>query len=109
MKTHLIILISGLSLFFNLPAKGQGGIWTWISGTNIFNSSGIYGIQGVPSVTNRPPSDYEHIEWKDKQGNLWIYGGTYGGHSDMWKFNPATLEWTWMFGPGTTGQSTIYG
>src|SRR5438045_3105947 len=66
-------------LFFILhSAFGQGGTWTWISGDSAVNSPGVYGTQGIPSVNNHPPGLYEAAEWKDKQGNFWIYGGMIG-------------------------------
>src|SRR5882724_11692503 len=82
-------------------AFGQGGIWTWISGDSLVNSAGVYGIQGIPSTGNHPPELYEPCEWKDKQGNFWMYGGFDTGgsdYSDLWKYNPLTNEWTWVKG-----------
>jgi hypothetical protein len=90
-------------------AFSQGGTWTWISGTTAPNASGSYGTQGIPSVTNHPPADYEYMEWKDKQGSFWIYGGSYAYYADLWKFNPSTLEWTWMQGNGAPWQPAVYG
>src|SRR6185436_11851300 len=83
-----------LVLFFVVHfAFGQGGIWTWISGSKLVNDVGVYGTQGIPSVNNHPPGNYEMAEWKDKQGNFWLYGGTMPPMNDLWRFNPVTLEW----------------
>nr|MBK9650650.1 hypothetical protein [Bacteroidota bacterium] len=86
----------------------QSGVWTWISGDSTSNSLGVFGAQGVPSANNHPPGVYEPCEWKDKQGNFWVYGGN-SGYSDLWKFNPGTLEWTWVKGSGFINQPAIYG
>jgi hypothetical protein len=90
-------------------AFSQGGIWTWISGSTNLADPGVYGTQGVPSVNNRPPANYEYVEWKDKSGNFWIYGGTYSSFNDLWKFNPQTLEWMWVKGDTSISQSAIFG
>ena len=96
-------------LIFNLQSSfGQAGEWTWISGDTLSGSPGVYGTQGIPSINNHPPAEYENIEWKDKQGNFWVYSGWTGYH-DLWKFNPTTLEWTWVKGNGIAGQSPVYG
>src|SRR4051812_28708693 len=96
-----------LQIFIFNCAIGQG-TWTWISGTNAANSVGVYGTQGVPSVNNHPPPLYEACDWKDKQGNFWIYGGMWD-QCDLWKYNPTTNEWTWIKGPGGSIYKPVYG
>ncbi|HKR05215.1 MAG TPA: kelch repeat-containing protein [Bacteroidia bacterium] len=86
----------------------QAGEWVWIKGDSIFNQPGNYGVQGVPSPTNNPPGLYESCEWKDLSGNFWLFGGNYGGN-DVWKYNPATNEWTWMKGDSTQLTTGNYG
>ena len=96
-------------LILNLQNSfGQAGEWTWISGDTISGSPGVYGTQGIPSVNNHPPAGYEYLDWKDKQGNFWVYSGWTGYH-DLWKFNPLTNEWTWVKGNGIAGQAPVYG
>lgn len=90
------IFLLAFLLFGSLKCAGQGGVWTWISGDSTVNSVGVYGTQGVPSVSNHPPAMYEYAEWKDKQGNFWLYGGMAPGLSDLWKYAPSTNEWTWV-------------
>ena len=97
-------------------AFSQVGQWTWMGGDSVSRKEAVYGIQGVPSILNHPPTVYEGCEWTDNSGNFWFYGGihqdslgmnvTYG---DLWKFNPSTLEWTWMNGPGIPSQLAVYG
>jgi hypothetical protein len=80
-------------------------VWTWMKGTHTFNDTGVFGVQGVSSVNNRPPSLALGVpSWVDHSGNFWIYGG--GGandncYGDMWRYNPSINEWTWMKGTGT--------
>jgi N-acetylneuraminic acid mutarotase len=94
--------------------------WTWVSGdatpTN-GNAYGVYGIKGVPSVDNKPGGRYGSVNWIDTDGNLWIFGGIglttnpgFGGYlNDLWKFNMATNEWTWVSGDSTADNIGIYG
>src|SRR5205823_677503 len=100
------------SFFFLYSANGQGGIWTWMNGNSIQNTAGAFGTLGTPSVNNHPPGVYEPCEWKDKQGNFWIFGGTQGypnNLSALWKYNPLTSEWTWVMGNTTINQQPVYG
>jgi len=85
--------------------------WTWMSGTGTINFVGNYGVQGVASPSNQPPAKSWGIgSWTDHNNNLWMFGGMGGGSfSDLWKYDIANNEWTWMKGPNTTGQSGIYG
>src|SRR5689334_4608591 len=93
-------------------AFSQGGMWTWMNGDSIPGSQGNFGIQGVPSPTNHPPGLYETCEWTDLQGNFWLYGGLYynSGYfnqNTLWKFEPSTNLWTWMWGDTIPNQSTV--
>jgi hypothetical protein len=89
------------------------GEWVWLHGDSISNNPGNFGIQGVPSATNYPPSLYEACEWTDNSGNFWLWGGLhptpYSVYSDLWKYNPLTNEWTWIKGPGTANPIGNYG
>src|SRR5690242_19704575 len=89
----------------------QAGTWTWIHGTKNSNDKGHFGIQGVPDTLNYPPSLYEACEWKDQNGNFWLFGGTHidSIYSDLWKYSPTTNIWTWMKGPGIANDSGLYG
>lgn len=106
-KTTLLFFL--LSLFCFHPGSAQTGTWTWISGDSAANAGGVYGTQGVPSINNHPPALYEYAEWKDKQGNFWLYGGFIPAFSDLWKYNPATNEWTWVKGKRFASQPPVFG
>jgi hypothetical protein len=109
MKKCLLLLFH-FELCIMHCAFSQGGIWTWISGDTIPNATGVYGTQGVPSVNNHPPALYEYTEWKDKQGNFWVYGGYIPApYCDLWKYNPNTNEWTWVKGTAIPNQPAVYG
>src|ERR1043165_1905667 len=85
--------------------------WTWMKGTNTIKDPGNYGTQGVPSPTNLPPAKgWGTASWVDLNGNLWLFGGySTGYNSDLWKYNIATNEWTWIKGPKFVNQMGVYG
>jgi hypothetical protein len=88
---RFLFLISVCISFHLYRAQNSG--WAWMKGDTIMNQPGVYGTQLVPSALNKPPYTYEGLEWKDVSGNFWLYD-----NEDLWKFNPSTLQWTWMRG-----------
>ena len=88
------------------------GEWTWMHGDNTPNSLGVFGSQGVPNSSNTPPALYEASEWKDNNGNFWIFGGLGNNNVEygaLWKYYPLTNQWTWMKGPSVSQQPGVYG
>ncbi len=88
-------------------------MWTWMNGPSLGNNPvGVYGTQGVPAAANYPPARYEtNAAWTDNSGNLWLFGGQgpTGELNDLWKYNMATNQWTWMKGSNTAGSAGNYG
>lgn len=104
--------ITSVAYTFHIPVMQ----WTWISGDNIVNQAGNYGIKGTGSTLNKPGAREESLSWTDVSGNLWLFGGASaqaaGGYdymNDLWKFEPSTLEWTWVSGDSAGGQPGVYG
>lgn len=91
----------------------QNGTWTWMKGTAVTSPIPNFGIQGVSSPTNEPPGVYEAAEWTDLNGNFWIFGGidfaTGAYQNALWRYVPATNEWTWMNGPLVANSIPVYG
>lgn len=92
--------------------------WAWMNGYgNEMNHPGIYGTQYVPSSSNIPGSRaFAMATWVDNAGNLWLFGGAgddinsnIGTLNDLWKYNIATNEWTWMAGSTTCNNVGSYG
>ncbi|HKR03892.1 MAG TPA: kelch repeat-containing protein [Bacteroidia bacterium] len=90
--------------------------WTWMKGADSAQALGIYGIQGQANLLNTPGARWCYSNWKDSNGNLWLFGGkqqttcAYGNLNDLWKYNVSTNEWTWMKGanfPCDTGSTGI--
>jgi N-acetylneuraminic acid mutarotase len=95
------------------PATGE---WTWMSGGSMVYQDGVYGTKGVPAVSNIPGNRYSAVSWTDSSGNFWLLGGTgpssnqgWGEWNDLWKYTPATGEWTWVSGSNSENQLGVYG
>lgn len=90
--------------------------FAWMKGPNLLDQNGVYGTMGIAAAGNNPGARGDAIHWKDASGNLWMFGG-FGlaasgiadNLSDLWKYNPATNQWTWMKGDNSGGQAGIYG
>ena len=88
----------------------QQGEWTWMKGDSGDNPPGVFGTQGVPAASNKPPGLYEAISWTDNQHNFWVFGGVGPGLAgDLWKYDVATNYWTWMSGNATVNPAGVYG
>jgi hypothetical protein len=77
---------------------------------------GVYGVQTVASITNKPGARTNAVCWTDKKGNLWLFGGNgyaasgNGGRmNDLWKYNIINNEWTWMKGDSVIQSLSAYG
>src|SRR5579863_830208 len=83
-----------------------------MNGTGQTNPDPVYGTMGVPSATNTPGTRVlGALCWTDANGNFWLYGGVdYNSSpfSDLWEYNVATNEWTWMNGSDTI-TTPVYG
>ena len=95
------------------PATGE---WAWIGGSSTINQSGIYGTRGVAAGANVPGARNEASSWTDSKGNFWLFGGEgfdidgdEGLLNDLWEFNPATNQWTWVAGGAVNDAGGYYG
>lgn len=92
-------------------------MWTWMKGPSAYLQPGVYGTMGVSDPANYPGSRaYGVVTWTDSQNNLWLFGGHgYDGFgfsgdlNDLWKYNIATNEWTWMNGSNAANPAGSYG
>jgi len=107
--------------------------WTWMGGSNADvpghtgGVAGVYGTLGTPSAGNTAGGRLGAVTWSDGSGHFWMFGGygfdstgTAGFLNDLWEFNPATNQWTWMGGSSAVkctevieatqcGQPGVYG
>lgn len=91
--------------------RWDGSNWTWISGSNFADQSGIYGIKGIADSANVPGGRFAATSWTDSEDGLWLFGGwgLTGTFNDLWKRDGSSSNWTWISGSDTAGQSGIYG
>ena len=98
-------------------------LWKWngTSWANILkpnNNIGVYGTKGVAASTNTPGGRWYSLTWKDKSGNLWLFGGVgvdaYNNYyingaplNDLWKWDGT--NWTWVSGSNTANPNGVYG
>jgi len=104
--------------FLNDLWEYTGGNWVFVSGgnTNKANQNGIYGAQGTAVSTNMPGGRQEAAAWADANGNLWLFGGegqdsagtVNGILNDLWVYNIAANQWTWVMGSNKANQTGAY-
>ncbi len=93
------------------------GTWTWRGGSTVGNQAGVYGTKGTPSGTNLPGGRWAAASFTDPVGgNVWMFGGqgydasgNTGILGDLWKYNIASGQWTWVAGPNTASPNGVYG
>jgi len=86
--------------------------WHWMGGSTSVNTAADYNGQANPGTPGGNPGARMGCSfWKDASGNFWVYGGSDPSsvRSDMWKYDPAGMQWTWMSGSKTTGVDATYG
>lgn len=92
----------------------SSGTWTWMSGSDVINTPGVYGTKGVPAPTNLPGARQFAASWTDPAGAFWLFGGfgvaangDTGYLNDLWKFDGT--NWTWISGSDTINAIGTYG
>jgi len=90
-------------------------MWTWESGDLDGNVSGVYGMLCVAAVNNKPGARVASSAATDALGNLFLFGGigyadgSEGWLNDLWKYNIATNQWTWLKGDSMLNDNGVYG
>ena len=102
----------GINDLLNDLWKFDGTNWTWVSGSNLVDKSGIYN-DPTPGK-NVPGARYNSVTWIGGSGNLWLFGGagydSMGNKAylnDLWKFDGT--NWTWVSGSNTVDHYGSYG
>ncbi len=88
----------------------DGTNWTWISGSNSVNRTGLYGTKGIPAPTNMPGGRWGSVSRVDATGRFWLFGGTTNSTSrmnDLWRYDGT--NWTWVGGGTLPNQYGAYG
>ena len=95
-----------------VPSTGQ---WTWIGGPDSVDGGSVYGTRGIPSAMNQPGARHYAGCWTDASGNFWLFGGeppnsaVVGYLNDLWSYNVASGQWTWVGGANVGNASSTYG
>jgi len=95
---------AGSNYMLNDLWKYSAGEWTWMGGSNLCCTPGIYGTQGIATPNNLPGPRWSAAAWTDPDGNFWLYGGlgfgpsatSWGAMDDLWEYSQG--EWTWVSG-----------
>lgn len=96
-------------LFFCELLVGQGQ-WVWLKGDKLRDLNASYGTKGVEDPGNDPGSRYEATNWQDAQGNFYLYSGNAKWvDAALWKYDPATNNWTWISGSFLQNPAPVYG
>lgn len=96
-------------LFCSMWCDKQGNLWVFggYFGNNSklgdlwkFNPSTSEWTLVAPASTSNPPPTNRATSWTDNNGIFWLYGGdgSFGAIDGLWKFDPASLEWTLVNG-----------
>ena len=62
-----------------------------MSDSSYANTNPVYGARGVPSLSNQPGTKMGTAQWKDKDGNFWVFGGLDNNNKtsgDIWRYKP---------------------
>ena len=94
--------------------------WTYIGGGA--NLKGAYGTKGTPSTSNLPGSRWgANARLDTATGLVWLFGGqgfddvtiaadtAPGLLNDLWTYNTANGQWTWVNGSNGINQTGNYG
>lgn len=90
----------------------NGTNWTWMKGSKVTGTLGVYGTVGVPDVANVPPYKSGAMGWTVGT-TLWLFGGAGAGEvagggslNDLWTYDGT---WTWVGGSKTVDPPGVYG
>ena len=81
------------------------------------NQPGAYGTKGTGSTSNIPGGRWAAASATDAaDANVYVFGGqgvdsagSVGLLSDLWKYNIASRQWTWVAGPSVIDTNGVYG
>jgi len=87
-----------------------------MSGSESCRQVGVYGTKGIAAPANVPGSRCAAVTWTDPGGRPWLVGGVgmavegeAGELNDLWHFDPATNQWTWISGSEEGDALGVYG
>ncbi|MES2594468.1 MAG: kelch repeat-containing protein [Verrucomicrobiota bacterium] len=86
------------------------GQWTWMKGSTATGGAATYGVLGTAAAGNTPGARSSATGFY-RSGSLWLFGGynNVSNYSDLWRYEIATGNWTWMKGANTANANGTYG
>ena len=86
--------------------------WTWLKGSNTANPVANFGTIGVSNTANTPGRKTQSSTWT-YNGKLYLFGTISVSSSetsnDLWEYNPANNNWTWLKGSNSAYVQGNYG
>jgi N-acetylneuraminic acid mutarotase len=106
--------------------------WAWMAGSNsvpagssngcyVCTAPPVFGSYQTPAAGNTPGSLQSPVQWTDKAGNLWLFGGyeyqidlgtvTAEAMNALWEFNVSSHQWAWIGGSDSVNGNApgVYG
>lgn len=88
--------------------------WTWVSGSNLGDQSGVYGSKGIASASNMPGTRGGMAMAYTNDHRMLIFGGfgadenrAFGFLNDYWEYDFSTELWTWWDGAKLVNQDGV--
>jgi len=90
--------------------------WAWIGGSKDADHEPVYKEPGIPDADANPGARITASGWIDSRGNIWLFGGAgYGKQAangyvnNIWMYNVAANEWTFVKGDAAATSNAVYG
>src|SRR5690606_5414048 len=90
--------------------------WARVKGDSTLNVLAVRGTQQMPDPANTPGGLQSARGWREPSGKLKLFSGVglttatvSGFFNDLWEFDTATRDWTWLKGSGTYNQQSVFG
>jgi len=89
------------------PGNGR---WAWMKGDKTNDAKAHYGHKGDFADDNRPGGRQGSTGWKDREGQLWLFGGENSNdfYADLWVYNPGRDQWAWINGPDKENKLPVF-
>jgi N-acetylneuraminic acid mutarotase len=90
--------------------RSSSGRWRTSPGMEKTNVAGVNGTLGVAADANFPSARSGAVASRSADGKLLLFGGAgAGAFNDVWAFDPASSQWTWLKGAAKANQAGVYG
>ena len=115
MKKVFTLLCGALIAFGSFSQVNVNAPWAWMSGDKFIVQRPVTGTKGIPAPANTPGGRKDATTWVTPDGSVWLFGGFgYAGNdrgylNDLWRYDAASNQWTWVNGENKVDQAGNYG